>query len=1123
METVQVALLLVAALLTHNLVNSFPQHYDYVIGADYVGGGATGSNTSGASSGGSRGSNGKEERFTCPEPTPTSDCSCMYASTDYEIQCPVINPEITVKIKPGMYAQIQCYEKHEFSEMPTLNVGNTTQVKIIHCPLPPRKSIRQFVSFLGVKHVKDFWYQNYGKDLGVRLVRQHFEGMQDLEKLFLSSGIEDIQPDLFADLPNLRWLILRSNHVKLLHNVFDNLTNLVILELGANQITELEPGLFKNQRKLRHLNLWRNQLRNITRESFRGAETLQELDLSVNAIESLNPDVFTLLPDLTVLNLGFNRFPALPENLLSDNRNLKEFKFINNQGPLQTLPENFLSNLPQLKTVILNRCSFTHLPASLFRGSSDITHMDLSYNQLSSVPKQLLRDQLRLQDLNLAYNELEMIPDGLFENTKELLTLQLSNNRLYNLSALIFSSLEKLTVLNIDNNHLHVIDKLTFSGTIALEKLYMQNNRLSFNELSFVMQELDITDSDGTPFQYLNNLRVLNLRNNSITTIFRDWNYNTLKLRELDLSYNNISTLSYLSLQFVSEDIRVNLSHNRITEIDLKDMEPLITSQRQQSEDGKIRVDVNNNPLNCNCVIFTFVQYLLNELDRAVYQRIQFSADNLSCMEPEEHKGTQVMQLQTKDLLCQLDQPGTEIKRCPAKCSCFVRPVDRGVIVNCTRQGLVEVPPLPQPAMFGFNFLELHIEENNITKLPTESLAGYARVAELYATGNGITVLEPENLPTSLRILDLTKNKLTMLNHSVVEALNNSKQLASLQLSDNRWRCDCASSQFLNFVQQNHKKVVDIGQVTCEDGRTFDSITVSILCNENTTTIIAVSIILSIVGLLIGLFTVLYFAYQTEIKVYMFTHNIFMWLVSEEDLDKDKLYDAFISYSHKDEEFITEHLVPTLEKEPMNFKTCWHVRDWMPGELIPTQITKSVDDSRRTIVVLSANFLESGWGRMEFRTAHLNSMAEKRVRVIVILYGDIGDIEELDSEVKAYLKMNTYVKWGDPWFWDKLRYAMPHPPAVRGLKNKGLVKNHIKSSVDDKLELIKPVPVTPPPLTTPPAEMNGQITPPFTISNGKVMNGNGYHANGHIMNGHITNGHVNGAFMINSNAKQSDV
>lgn len=85
-----------------------------------------------------------------------------------------------------------------------------------------------------------------------------------------------------------------------------------------------------------------------------------------------------------------------------------------------------------------------------------------------------------------------------------------------------------------------------------------------------------------------------------------------------------------------------------------------------------------------------------------------------------------------------------------------------------------------------------------------------------------------------------------------------------------------------------------------------------------------------------------------------------------------------------------------------------------------------MNNSRRTIVILSKHFLESVWGLHEFHCAYVKGLAEKRIRVIIIIYGDIGELDQLDPAIQSYLKSRTYIKWGEAWFWEKLRYALPH-------------------------------------------------------------------------------------------------
>lgn len=140
--------------------------------------------------------------------------------------------------------------------------------------------------------------------------------------------------------------------------------------------------------------------------------------------------------------------------------------------------------------------------------------------------------------------------------------------------------------------------------------------------------------------------------------------------------------------------------------------------------------------------------------------------------------------------------------------------------------------------------------------------------------------------------------------------------------------------------------------------------------------------------------------------------------------DSSCRFDVFVSFSHGDERFVRDELVSHLESGPAPYRVCVHYRDWAPGGWIPAQIAASVRASRRTVAVVSTHFLRSSWARAEFQEAHALALREARPRLVVVLLDEPTALP-LDDKLRTYLATNTYVRWGDPWFWQKLRLALP--------------------------------------------------------------------------------------------------
>ena len=92
------------------------------------------------------------------------------------------------------------------------------------------------------------------------------------------------------------------------------------------------------------------------------------------------------------------------------------------------------------------------------------------------------------------------------------------------------------------------------------------------------------------------------------------------------------------------------------------------------------------------------------------------------------------------------------------------------------------------------------------------------------------------------------------------------------------------------------------------------------------------------------------------------------WVSDRIPEDWNLAYDVFISYSVHDRDFAEDTLWHQLESE--SYSCCVHTRDFVVGDPISDQILRAVHQSRRTIIVLSPQYAESAWTKLEFQAAH---------------------------------------------------------------------------------------------------------------------------------------------------------
>lgn len=97
-------------------------------------------------------------------------------------------------------------------------------------------------------------------------------------------------------------------------------------------------------------------------------------------------------------------------------------------------------------------------------------------------------------------------------------------------------------------------------------------------------------------------------------------------------------------------------------------------------------------------------------------------------------------------------------------------------------------------------------------------------------------------------------------------------------------------------------------------------------------------------------------------------------------------YDLFISYSHKDADWVRSEFVPRLEHH--GFRVFIDYRDSKAGALLVEEIADAVERTRRTVAVLTPAYIQSEWTRLESAMAQTLDPGAAARKLIPVLRQD---------------------------------------------------------------------------------------------------------------------------------------
>ncbi|KAJ8681627.1 hypothetical protein QAD02_017419 [Eretmocerus hayati] len=911
-----------------------------------------------------------------------------------------------------------------------------------------------------------------------------FAGTRELREIHLQyNQLRDLPRGTFTRLEQLLVLNLSGNRLgsdSVNETTFVGLIRLIVLDLSYNSLTTISELMFKDLFFLQNLDLRNNSISHIEGNAFRPLYNLHTLELSDNRLLSIGPQLFNGLFVLNRLTLSGNAIATIDPAAFRNCSDLKELDLSGND--LTAVPEA-LRNLAFLKTLDLGENRITDFHNGSFLNLHQLTGLRLIGNEIGNLTRGMLWDLPSLQILNLARNKVQHVERDTFERNTRLEAIRLDGNFLSDING-VFAGITSLLLLNLSENHIEWFDYAFIPSNLKWLDIHGNFIEKLGNYYKIRDQKVRTLDASHnritelSPLSVPDSVELLFINNNYISSVRPNTFTGKVNLTRVDMYANMIESMELTSLRLTPVPDNKLLPEFYIGGNPFNcncsmDWLPVINNMSALRQHPRV-MDLDNAMCRISGPRGT-------------------SIVPASLAKPEQFLCRYEAHCFALCHCCDFDACDCEMT-CPTDCKCYHDQTWNNNVVDCSGLGVREIPqrvPMDATEVYldgnelrelqnhvfigrknmrvlfanasgiesiqnrtfnGLNSLQvLHLEDNRIRELQGFEFEHLTHLRELYLQNNLIGYIGNLTLLPlrSLEVLRLHGNRLVTF---PVWQVGLNPRLNELSLGGNPWSCRCKFLQELtSWVSDNAHRVVDSGEMWCYNNEARPAYKRRLNVNETACLdyfaqggviesimvsdyLPMVAATLSIV-LLILVLAVMGFIFREPMRTWAYTRYGVRFLAKAAvPEDKERLYDGYVCYSPKDEDFVLHSLAAELEHGVGGLRLCLHHRDLPCLRAAAPVVLEAAEASRRVVIVLTRNFLLTEWARFEFRAAMHEALRGRPGQLVVVQAGPVSQEAENDLELRPYLRTAVILRWGERRFWDRLRYSLP--PGADELKRK---------------------------------------------------------------------------------------